>query len=42
VLEIDDEAGEATVAMARDAGFADVTVRPDLAGRPRVVTGRRP
>lgn len=42
VLEIDDEAGDASAAMARDAGFVDVEVRPDLAGRPRVVTGRRP
>lgn len=29
-------------ALAREAGFADVRVAADLAGRPRVLTGRRP
>lgn len=42
VLEIDDEAADAVSRLARDAGFVDVSVRDDLAGRPRVVAGRRP
>jgi release factor glutamine methyltransferase len=42
VLEIDDDASGAVSALARDEGFADVRIREDLTGRPRVVTGRRP
>jgi release factor glutamine methyltransferase len=34
------QAGEAS-ALARDAGFADVDVRPDLSGRARVLVARR-
>ena len=42
VVEIGDEQGEAVVGALRAAGFTDVRVRPDLAGRDRVVEGRRP
>ncbi len=42
VLEIDDEAADTITRLAEDAGFADVSVHDDLAGRPRVVVGRRP
>ena len=42
VLEIDDEAADAVSGLARRSGFADVVVHEDLAGRPRVVAGRRP
>ncbi len=42
VLEIDDEAADVVSRLAVDAGFVDVSVRDDLAGRPRVVAGRRP
>lgn len=41
-VEIDDEAAQAVAAAATAAGFADVTVHPDLNGRDRVVSGRRP
>jgi release factor glutamine methyltransferase len=42
VLEIDDEAADAVSGLAHRSGFADVVVHEDLAGRPRVVAGRRP
>jgi release factor glutamine methyltransferase len=42
VLEIDDEAADVVTRLAGEAGFVDVSVRDDLAGRPRVVAGRRP
>lgn len=42
VVEIDDEAGPTARELALAAGFVDVAVLPDLAGRPRVVRGRRP
>jgi release factor glutamine methyltransferase len=41
-LEIDDEAGEAVSRLATQAGFIEILVRDDLAGRPRVVVARRP
>ncbi|MDP1821366.1 MAG: peptide chain release factor N(5)-glutamine methyltransferase [Acidimicrobiales bacterium] len=40
VLEIGETQGAAAAALARAAGFADVDVRPDLAGRPRAVVAR--
>lgn len=42
VMEIDDEAARVVSRLAREAGFVDLSVRDDLAGRPRVVAGRRP
>jgi len=42
VVEIGDTQGEAVAAAACAAGFEDVRVRSDLAGRDRVVEGRRP
>ena len=42
VVEIGDTQGEAVAAAACGAGFDDVRVRSDLAGRDRVVEGRRP
>jgi release factor glutamine methyltransferase len=42
VVEIDEEAGPTVREIALGAGFADVSVVADLAGRPRVVRGRRP
>jgi release factor glutamine methyltransferase len=42
VVEIDDDAAATVVDLARASGFAEVRVVPDLAGRPRVVRGRRP
>ena len=42
VVEIGDTQGEAVAAAACAAGFEDVRVRSDLAGRDRVVDGRRP
>lgn len=41
-VEIEDGAGSAVAAAASAAGFEDVEVHPDLAGRDRVVSGRRP
>ena len=41
-VEIEDDAGAAVAAAASAAGFEDVEVHPDLAGRDRVVSGRRP
>ncbi|HEX6843879.1 MAG TPA: peptide chain release factor N(5)-glutamine methyltransferase [Actinomycetota bacterium] len=41
-VEIEESTGSAVAALAADAGFADVRVRPDLNGRDRVVTARRP
>ena len=40
VIEIAPHHGEAAVSLARDAGFAEVAVHPDLAGHPRVLVGR--
>jgi len=40
VLEIGDTQGPAAVALARAAGFNDVEVRPDLAGRDRILIAR--
>ena len=42
VLEIGDGQGTAAAALLRSAGFGDVMVLPDLAGRDRVVLGRMP
>jgi release factor glutamine methyltransferase len=41
VLEIGEEQGDAVADLARAAGFTDVAVHPDLAGRPRAVVARR-
>jgi len=40
-MEIGDDQGEEVRALLRDR-FSDVTVTPDLAGRDRVITARRP
>jgi release factor glutamine methyltransferase len=42
VLEVGETQGAAVSAAAEAAAFVDIVVRPDLAGRDRVVTGRRP
>ena len=41
VLEVGDGQAEATAALLVSLGFADVRATPDLAGRDRVVEGRR-
>jgi release factor glutamine methyltransferase len=41
-VEIEESTAAAVVGAAREAGFVGVAVRPDLAGRDRVVTARRP
>ncbi len=41
-VEIGADQGDAAAALVRSAGLEAVTVHPDLAGRPRVVTGRWP
>ena len=41
-IEIEERTAPAVMAAARDAGFDDVLVHPDLNGRDRVVSGRRP
>ena len=41
VLEIGDGQALATAAMLAELGYADVVTTPDLAGRDRVVEGRR-
>lgn len=40
VVEIAPHQADAAVALARDAGFVDVSVRPDLVGRDRALVGR--
>lgn len=42
VVEHSDRQGESAPAVLHAAGFVDVTDVPDLAGRPRVATGRKP
>ena len=42
VCEIGSTQGPDVAALMSDAGLGDVEVRPDLAGRDRIVTGRRP
>lgn len=42
VVEHSDRQGESAPAVLDAAGFVNVTDRPDLTGRPRVATGRRP
>jgi release factor glutamine methyltransferase len=42
VVEIEESTGETIVGLAREAGYVDATVHPDLTGRPRVVSARRP
>ncbi len=42
VVEIGDTQGSQACEAANEAGFVDVSVRPDLAGRDRVLVGRRP
>jgi len=41
VCELAPHQADDAIAIARDAGFADVTVRDDLAGRARVLVARR-
>jgi release factor glutamine methyltransferase len=41
-IEIEESTADAIEAAAQRNGFVDVAVRPDLAGRDRVVTGRSP
>ena len=41
VVEIAPHQADAATASARDAGFGDVDVRPDLNGRARVLVARR-
>jgi release factor glutamine methyltransferase len=40
VLEIGETQGDAVRALAAAAGFEDITIRPDLAGRPRALVAR--
>jgi release factor glutamine methyltransferase len=40
-VEIEETTGASVTEIARRAGFGDVRVHPDLAGRDRVVSGRR-
>jgi release factor glutamine methyltransferase len=40
VIEIASHHEAAAVSLARDAGFAEVAVHPDLSGRPRALVGR--
>lgn len=40
VLEIGETQGDAVLAMAATAGFAHAEIRPDLAGRPRILVAR--
>jgi release factor glutamine methyltransferase len=42
VAEIAPHQAPVACALARAVGFTEVAVRPDLAGRPRVLEGRRP
>lgn len=42
VLEIGADQGDAVAGLLRQAGYRDVDVRPDLAGRDRVAVARRP
>ncbi len=42
VVELDPRRADAAVELARDAGFVDVFVAPDLADRPRVLVARLP
>ena len=42
VLEIGADQGPAVEQLLRPAGFADIEIRPDLAGRDRVAVARRP
>jgi release factor glutamine methyltransferase len=41
-VEVEERAAEAVAVAARDAGLEAIEVAPDLAGRDRVVSGRRP
>jgi methylase of polypeptide subunit release factors len=40
VIEIAPHQAEAAAGLAREAGFVDVDVRPDLAERPRALVAR--
>jgi release factor glutamine methyltransferase len=42
LCEIGEDQGQSVTALLQAAGLTEVAVRPDLAGRDRVVTGRRP
>jgi release factor glutamine methyltransferase len=41
-VEIEESTGATIGALAEAAGYVDVVVHPDLAGRPRIVAARRP
>jgi release factor glutamine methyltransferase len=41
VLEIGETQADAATALSHEAGFTDVVVHPDLAGRPRTLVARR-
>lgn len=41
-LEIGYRQGDAVAALLQQAGFVDVDIHPDLAGRPRMALGRQP
>ena len=41
-VEIEEHAADVVIRTAKDAGFEELAVAPDLAGRDRVVRGRRP
>ncbi len=42
LLEIGDDQGEAVPSLLRQAGYCQVTLYSDLAGHPRIVSGRSP
>ena len=42
VLEIGADQGPAVEELLRAGGFADIEIRPDLAGRDRVAVAQRP
>lgn len=41
VVEIGETQGDATLGLARAAGFADASIQPDLTGRPRALVAHR-
>lgn len=41
LIEIGATQGDRVAALLRDAGFTDVVIRPDLAGRPRIAQAKR-
>jgi release factor glutamine methyltransferase len=42
VVEIGADQGEAVTALFEESGYADIEIRPDLAGHDRIAIGRRP